>query len=566
MMMGIISSGMTMHPRLDRPGSTIDVLALNPHPTSTVSSSIAEEMGDLVVDDDVLESSSTLVNDKNRILQDESAIPITGIAFHLISCTGGWKSVNHQKDDTNDKLSPTTNLHFCIRRGGSNYAPITSIRFQNFISCGRESNGWEKPFYGGGRNLNGNVFGRTTEKYPKYAIYACQKRGEDGKQPINEIYLSKDELNLSGERPDFLGPLDGNLNQGGLRKDDRYVSIARVPKQAGSDDTGAPSSSPTGTRRSDLIKAACMKNTLEILNANNMKYDPAGAKRTSRTVNGEMTVIDDFKPDERNTEVYKSVCEGKKARYMELSYEALCGEYDDATPDQQATKEVKLLVFGQPKCYSAMNCTGEHDQALFEEYTLDPTAKLANTQLEEVANTPVGQGKHWKCTGSPSNDATFAATSGCEADSTLLNNAAEMIRSYHDVKAKVVNKKFLWVIDMAQKYVKFEHSDTLETACDEHDGTYVTKISTVDIVCRDPIDSRSSMPFEVVGFSACISTSCETYDEADENKALAAQFKKKMLKQNLLGESGESMVCILSRAMGLSSLQLAIGASVSLIW
>mmetsp|Transcript_14454 Transcript_14454/g.23916 ORF Transcript_14454/g.23916 Transcript_14454/m.23916 type:complete len:155 (-) Transcript_14454:46-510(-) len=150
----------------------------------------------------------------------------------------------------------------------------------------------------------------------------------------------------------------------------------------------------------------------------------------------------------------------------------------------------------------------------------------------------------------------------------VLNSAAEVIESYFDGKPKVVNKKFLWVIDMAQKYVKFEDSATLQSVCDEHDGLFANRVSTVEMECKDPNNSRLKMPFEVKGFSACLSSSCSTYEEVDQDKAFATQFKKKMLDKGLLGESGESMICTMSGgAMASSSLALVFfGAAVSVLF
>mmetsp|Transcript_14454 Transcript_14454/g.23917 ORF Transcript_14454/g.23917 Transcript_14454/m.23917 type:complete len:138 (-) Transcript_14454:719-1132(-) len=119
---------------------------------------------------------------------------------------------------------------------------------------------------------------------------------------------------MIGEQPNFLGPLIGDLNEGSPPQNSRWISIGRVGKNGRG--FSPPSTSPAPSvyipTPTDWMRIWCLEETNEILHGGIVKYDDSDAKRTSRTVNGQTTIVDDFKPNAMHNEVYKSACLGEK--------------------------------------------------------------------------------------------------------------------------------------------------------------------------------------------------------------------------------------------------------------
>jgi hypothetical protein len=233
-----------------------------------------------------------------------------------------------------------------------------------------------------------------------------------------------------------------------------------------------------------------------------------------------------------------------------LSYEATC------TPANQQSEiqSTKIVVSQQPKCYATV-CTEAADyDELFKKYTLDPTQTRAEDEI----------GGKWTCEGAIKTD----GISACEKQTLLINTEAGdfVAQSTLSFQAKVTDKKFLFILDTAEKAVDFTAGDIMEAVCLESGGKLEfyqqKKDSMVKIQCQDPnLDGSEVSAFEVQGLSACLGGSCGMAGEGFVNAAMTLAFEEKMVAQE---ELDKSMVCtITSEAATVVQASLAVAATVS---
>jgi hypothetical protein len=302
---------------------------------------------------------------------------------------------------------------------------------------------------------------------------------------------------------------------------------------------------------------ACLEETNNILvgvdkiisdNGNSAEDNNTISSISSFTIAGQHYVIDDFSTNKAHLIQYETACRSKNGNYTQLSYEATC------TPSQASEIEsTKIVVSQQPKCYATVCTAADYDE-LFQIDTLEPTETRAEDEI----------GGKWKCEGAIKTE----GISACEMQTLLINSQAGdfVVKSSLDFLAKVTDKKFLFIFDVAEKAVDFTAGDIMEGVCIESGGKLAfyqqKEDNMVKIQCQDPnLDGSKVSAFEVQGLSACLGDSCGLSGEGFANSAMTLAFKEKMVGQE---ELEKSMVCtITSEAAAVMQASLAVAATVS---
>jgi hypothetical protein len=275
-------------------------------------------------------------------------------------------------------------------------------------------------------------------------------------------------------------------------------------------------------------------------------------------VAGQQYVVDDFSIIKVRLLQYETACNIQNGKYVQLSYEAICTQ-----SQASETKNVWMVVSQQPKCYSKQ-CTPSDDEQLFQLDALESTQAHAEKEI----------GGQWRtCQGAVKKD----GISACEMQTLHINSQAGgfVIKLATDFQPEITKKKFLLLVDMAEKSVDFTDSRKLEDVCFANGGILYfynhLRDTKTNIMCSpaDPGEGGSDFPFEVQGLSAYLGTSCAQSGSQYIAEAMVLGFKEKMLQIDELGESGESMVCTLTSASTMRQaavLNIVRVMSVSLFW